>query len=156
MLPSPDTLNDFEEGKFVLANLAAKRAEQLIKGGTPLVNIDSKHPLTIALAEIAAKKITPRMPEGPGLAAPEIELPTLTTETGLLLPSLDDMDTDDELLDDHLDDEEHEVDAFGSDQTAIADLVSEDGSDEASSDADLSLADLQEQEEGADPDAEEE
>lgn len=155
MLPSPDTLNDFEQGKFVLSNLAAKRAEQLIKGGTPLVRIDSTHPLTIALAEIAAGKITPRMPEGPGLATPDIELPTLTMDTGLLLPSLEDVDLDDELFDDHHEDE-HEAEEYDADQTAIADLVSEEGGEEENSDADLSLSDLQEQEDIHDSESDEE
>src|SRR3954466_16339943 len=62
MLPSPDILNDFPLGKFVLSNLAAKRAKQLREGAPPLVNVESNHPLTIALAEIAAGKIKPIMP----------------------------------------------------------------------------------------------
>src|SRR6476469_7042437 len=63
MLPSPDILNDYEHGKFVLSNLAAKRAKQLREGAPALVRIDSNHPLTVALAEIAAGKIKPIMPE---------------------------------------------------------------------------------------------
>ena len=62
MLPSPDILNEYEYGKFVLSNLAAKRAKQLREGAPPLVNIESSHPLTIALAEIAAGKIKPVIP----------------------------------------------------------------------------------------------
>ena len=56
-LPALDILNDYEHGKFVLSNLAAKRAKQLKEGAPPLVRVDSHHPLTIALAEIAAGKI---------------------------------------------------------------------------------------------------
>ena len=48
MLPSPDILNDFEHGRFVLSNLAAKRAKQLREGAMPLVSVESNHPLTIA------------------------------------------------------------------------------------------------------------
>ena len=62
MLPSPDILNNYPYGKFVLSNLAAKRAKQLREGAPPLVRVESSHPLTIALAEIAAGKIKPIMP----------------------------------------------------------------------------------------------
>src|SRR5687768_7649428 len=61
MLPKPDILNNYEHGKFVLSNLAAKRAKQLREGAPALVQVDSNHPLTIALAEIAAGKIKPIM-----------------------------------------------------------------------------------------------
>ena len=70
MLPSPDILNEFEYGKFVLSNLAAKRAKQLKEGAQPLVQIDSHHPLTIALAEIAAGRIKPILPTAAEMTAP--------------------------------------------------------------------------------------
>src|SRR5436305_14187416 len=94
MLPSPDILNDFQPGKFVLSNLAAKRAKQLREGAPPLVQIESNHPLTIALAEIAAGKIKAIMPthdqaivEGPESALLIDE--TVPAELGMLLPALD-------------------------------------------------------------------
>jgi len=36
ILPSADVLNDYEHGRFVLSNLAAKRAKQLKEGAPPL------------------------------------------------------------------------------------------------------------------------
>lgn len=92
MLPSPDILNEYEHGKFVLSNLAAKRAKQLKEGAPPLVRIESNHPLTIALAEIAAGKIKPVMPEaGPSLEVPEegVLIEARPAEFGMLLPALD-------------------------------------------------------------------
>ena len=44
--------------KFALVTLAAKRAKQLKSGAPPLVDTDSRNPLTIALEEIAAGKVT--------------------------------------------------------------------------------------------------
>ncbi len=116
MLPSPDILNDYEYGKFVLSNLAAKRAKQLRTGAPPLVRIDSNHPLTIALAEIAAGKIKPILGEARNElddTMPEVVSPE---ERGVLLPGLDEEDevlvvdsliSDDFSLDD-FDTEDHE------------------------------------------------
>ncbi len=94
MLPSPDILNNFPHGKFVLSNLAAKRAKQLREGAPPLVQVDSIHPLTIALAEIAAGKIKPIMGASVEIAIEEPELgvlldDTVPSELGMLLPALD-------------------------------------------------------------------
>lgn len=94
LMPRPDLLNDMEYGKFVLTNLAAKRAKQLRDGAPPLVRIQSSHPLSIALAEIAAGKIKPQM-AGEQVPAVEIDdtAPVLSEdvlEVGLLLPSLED------------------------------------------------------------------
>lgn len=119
IFPAPDTLNDMECGKYVLANLAAKRAKQLVQG-TPLVHIDSRHPLSIALAEIAAGKIRPIVPEE---GAEVITDSTEDTgmELGILLPALDEADADllggDFAVDDH---EEAEEPGAGS---TIADLL---------------------------------
>lgn len=112
MLPSPDILNDFEQGKFVLSNLAARRAQALAQGAVPLVEVESRHPLTIALAEIAAGKIKPIV----GDTRPEILVDPIDTtlllddvpsERGVLLPALDEADAS--LLGD-LDDLELEAD----------------------------------------------
>ncbi|MCH7905156.1 MAG: DNA-directed RNA polymerase subunit omega [Armatimonadetes bacterium] len=90
IFPQPDILNEHEFGRFVLANLAAKRARQIKDGAPPLVRIDSSHPLSIALAEIAAGKIKPVFPD----EAEAVEDGTLDMEIadtdGLLLPSLGD------------------------------------------------------------------
>lgn len=61
MFPLPDILNKFPHGRFVLANLAAKRAKMLKEGAiSPIVDSESKHPLTIALLEIAREHVKPR------------------------------------------------------------------------------------------------
>jgi len=44
--------------KFALVTLAAKRAKQLKSGARSLVDTDSRNPLTVALEEIAAGKVT--------------------------------------------------------------------------------------------------
>ena len=46
------------DSKFSLVVAAAKRAKQLNEGALPLVECDSTHPITIALYEIAAGKIS--------------------------------------------------------------------------------------------------
>lgn len=166
MLPSPDILNDYPHGKFVLSNLAAKRAKQLREGAPPLVQTDSNHPLTIALAEIAAGKIKPILHAAAEAIEP-IETPMLIDETvpaelGMLLPALDESEAalvssvalahDDE----HIDEVEIEVD--GDEVTSLADLVGEDDEEPAAVAADedtLSLSDIADQEtslddEGAD------
>lgn len=151
MLPSPDILNDFKEGKFVLSNLAAKRAKQLREGAPPLVQTESNHPLTIALAEIAAGKIKPIMPTGDNEAfeAPETAVlidENMSAEMGVLLPSLDDIDPD--LLADL--DEDHDVEEHEPDELSLSDLVGEEDVEEtavAASDEDtLSLTDIAEKE----------
>ncbi len=145
MLPSADILNEFEYGKFVLSNLAAKRAKQLREGAPPLVRIDSTHPLTIALAEIAAGRIKPAVP-ATAEQIDEVEVHILTDdsvpiELGLLLPSLDEVelvpDPDEEDADD-LDDEE---DAAPKETTmSLSDLADDD--DDAEPDADPDAADV--------------
>jgi len=152
MLPSPDILNEFEGGKFVLSNLAAKRAKQLQEGAVPLVQIESKHPLTIALAEIAAKKVRAILPEGPTLPIDNIDLPPVeimrAAEFNVLLPALEDIDAG--LLgleeeDEH--DFEPEIEAETS--ATISDLVAEDEAEveEIVPESDtLSLTELQSQE----------
>jgi DNA-directed RNA polymerase subunit omega len=161
MLPSPDILNDYPLGKFVLSNLAAKRAKQLREGALPLVQIESRHPLTIALAEIAAGKIEPRMlaiavdaPVGDGLQSVILGDDIVPGEFGMLLPALDENesvlidvvgleDADGEPLDDAGSD---------SDELSLSDLADgEDDEEETnvveSEDDTLSLSDIAEEEE---------
>jgi len=44
--------------KYALVTLAARRAKQLKSGAPPLIDTDSRNPLTVALEEIAAGKVT--------------------------------------------------------------------------------------------------
>lgn len=159
IFPRPDVLNEMEYGKFVLTNLAARRAKMIRDGAPPLVRIESNHPLSIALAEIAAGKIKPIF-GGPEAMGGEIDefaaLDTVIEGEGLLLPSIE----EDEALAVGLglgeltvDDFEHEDDhdeALDADEVgSIADLLGdEDMTDasEASEDGDISLDDLKDQE----------
>src|ERR1700677_5020112 len=153
MLPSPDILNDFEYGKFVLSNLAAKRAKQLREGAPPLVQIESNHPLTIALAEIAAGKIKPILVGNVEPIAP-IDLPMLIDENmpaelGMLLPALDESEA---ALVTAAGEDDSEPYLDHEDALSLSDLV-EDEDDSAAIPADddtLSLTDIAEQEESAD------
>src|ERR1044072_985647 len=142
MLPSPDILNDFQPGKFVLSNLAAKRAKQLREGAPPLVQVDSNHPLTIALAEIAAGKIKPIMPSGDAEAFDSPDTAVLVEENvpGELVSSV--------VLGE--DDHDVEVDEPEPDSLSLSDLVGEEEEHEeaaAASDEDtLSLTAIAAQE----------
>jgi DNA-directed RNA polymerase subunit omega len=162
MLPSPDILNDYPHGKFVLSNLAAKRAKQLREGAPPLVQTESNHPLTIALAEIAAGKIKPIMYAAAEALEP-IEAPLLIDETvpaelGMLLPALD--ETEAALISSvALADDEHgdeaDVEVEGDEVASLADLVGEDDEEVAavpSDDDTLSLSDIADQETSLDDD----
>lgn len=46
------------ENRYSLVVMVSKRARQLINGATPLVDIDSTKPVTIAINEINQGKIT--------------------------------------------------------------------------------------------------
>lgn len=150
ILPQPDVLNEAEYGKFVLTNLAAKRAKQIKEGAPPLVRIDSSHPLSIALAEIAAGKIRPLMGEEAEAALAERmeSIEEMGTER-FLLPGLDD---DEALVVDHIDEEEEGDDdeisaASGS---LLSDLLGDEDIEdevEVEDDTEMSLDDLAKQEE---------
>jgi DNA-directed RNA polymerase subunit omega len=161
MLPSPDILNEYSYGKFVLSNLAAKRAKQLREGAPALVQIDSNHPLTIALAEIAAGKIKPIMPsaaealveieEGPALLVDE----TMPAEFGMLLPALD--ETEVALVQSVVLEEDHEHEPELEDALSLSDLVDEEEVAAVASDDDtLSLSDIAEAETAEEEEVEEE
>jgi DNA-directed RNA polymerase subunit omega len=159
MLPSPDILNDYEHGKFVLSNLAAKRAKQLREGAPPLVQVESNHPLTIALAEIAAGKIKPILSGAAEAIEPTSDLPLLIDENvpaelGMLLPALDESEA---ALVTAVDHDEADADADHEDALSLSDLVEEDeeATAIATDDDTLSLTDIAEQEETAEDDAEE-
>lgn len=150
MLPSPDILNDYEHGKFVLSNLAAKRAKQLREGAPPLVQVDSNHPLTIALAEIAAGKIKPILSNVAEVIEPSADVAVLIDENvpaelGMLLPALDETEA---ALVGTVGEEDGDPDADGEDGLSLSDLVEEDeeAAAIASDDDTLSLTDIAEQE----------
>jgi DNA-directed RNA polymerase omega subunit len=163
MLPSPDILNDFPHGRFVLSNLAAKRAKQLREGAPPLVQTDSTHPLTIALAEIAAGKIKAIIPTLPpaGLPEPEITVidETVPAELGMLLPALDETEVALVTSVALVGEEDHEHDIEGDvNPLSLADLVGDEEEDVvpvASDEDTLSLSDIAEQEEASEEEPEE-
>ncbi|MHB9038454.1 MAG: DNA-directed RNA polymerase subunit omega [Armatimonadota bacterium] len=127
--PSADKLEKLGS-KYGLVVLAAKRAKQIKSGVRPLINTDSRNPLTIALEEIAAGKITCEIPDtdiiapiahepevAQLLAIPgrteeddELEAGAAEEETTLTLEdkevSVDDIDELDELEVDDTEDEE--------------------------------------------------
>ncbi|MEN6356956.1 MAG: DNA-directed RNA polymerase subunit omega [Armatimonadota bacterium] len=73
--PSADKLENLGS-KYALVVLAAKRAKQIKSGVQPLINTDSKNPLTIALEEIAAGVITCEVPDT-DVIAPVAEEPEI-------------------------------------------------------------------------------
>lgn len=157
MLPKPDTLNDYPFGKFVLTNLAAKRAKQLGEDAVPLIPPPSQHDLTIALYEIAANKIAPVVREDSDVADQLDATSTLLiseeplpAELGMLLPALDETEVALVLSDEVDEAEEEELDDL-----ALSDLVESEDEVEAPESSDsLSLSDIAEDEELAESDGE--
>jgi DNA-directed RNA polymerase subunit omega len=148
MLPSPDILNTMEEGRFVLANLAAKRAKQIKDGAPPLVGVESNHPLTIALAEIAAGKIRPMLQVleqgalGEEVVYDKVTEEPLPPELGMLLPALDESEV--VLIEaEAIGEEESEIEtAIESEGLTLSDLVDEgEGVEEAEPASDISEED---------------
>lgn len=56
--PSLDVLVNKVDNRYTLAVLSAKRAREIMNGSETLVSCKSTRPVTIALEEIAQKKIT--------------------------------------------------------------------------------------------------
>lgn len=56
--PSADTIEDKVKSRYSLVVLSAKRAKQIKEGAPILIETTSTNPLTIALEEIAAGKVT--------------------------------------------------------------------------------------------------
>lgn len=161
IFPSPDTLNEMEYGRFVLANLAAKRAKQIKDGAPPLVRIDSNHPLSIAYAEIAAGKIKPILGADAQQAVEFDEDYTAALDSlglddvGLLLPAVEeDMEDlglgalgDLGLLDDEDDEPAVALDAEDDVEAAtLGDLLGDEADEVAAESDEMSLDDLAEQE----------
>jgi len=157
IFPAPDILNEVEYGKFVLTNLAAKRAKQIKEGAPPLVRIDTNHPLSIALEEIAKGKIKPILGADAQAAELDEDYSALDElgldDVGLLLPSIeedeDSMDDDDILglgefgLDEEDDDEESE-DTVDEDADPLAALLGDDDSEAETEEADVVVKDTDE------------
>jgi DNA-directed RNA polymerase omega subunit len=156
MFPKPDVLNSLEYGKYVLTNLAARRARQLKDGAPPLVRIESSHPLSIALEEIAAGKIKPVMGEELEHFEEQEEAALEALKEGLLLPGIDDDDDDFDgpslddldLGDDDEDDDEDEEDD-NDDAPSLKSLIDDD-EDEPAAGEDDDEDDVEPEVEGAD------
>jgi len=56
--PSADTIEQMVGSRYSLVVIAAKRAKQIKEGSPVLIETASTNPLTIALEEIAAGKVT--------------------------------------------------------------------------------------------------
>jgi len=78
--PSADTIEEKVGSRYSLVVLAAKRAKQIKEGAPVLIETASTNPLTIALEEIAAGKVTVG-------EAPPVETPALEQEESSTAPS---------------------------------------------------------------------
>lgn len=58
IFPSSDSIEKNVGSRYSLVVLAAKRAKQIKEGAPVLIDTDSTNPLTIAMEEIAAGKVT--------------------------------------------------------------------------------------------------
>jgi len=157
MFPSPDVLNNFPYGRFVLANLAAKRAKMLKEGAiSPVVDSESKHPLTIALIEIAREHVKPQFKsdlvaeERPEFKLDDFEvaaetlIPISEPTKGVVIEHVDPLLELEEPEEEHEDAEDQPIPATTLDD--LDDEVEEDvpvAEDEAAS---MSLTDFEEQE----------
>jgi DNA-directed RNA polymerase subunit omega len=86
LYPEGDKLDKYPS-RYVLTNLAARRAKQIKDGDSPLVSTKSTHPLTIALEEIADGAIQAIFREGEIEAIPADNLQSidlLAQEAGTL------------------------------------------------------------------------
>ncbi|MCW5939101.1 MAG: DNA-directed RNA polymerase subunit omega [Fimbriimonadaceae bacterium] len=151
ILPHPDILNEVEYGPFVLTNLAAKRAKQIKEGAPPLIRIDSGHPLSIALAEIAAGKIKPLMAAEATEAVEAGDLSALDAldlpDVGLLLPAIEE-DIDLAAIEGLEDEEELDAEADLAEVAELGDLLEDEPVAPLTDDTEISLDDLAVQEEG--------
>ena len=60
--PSADTIEEKAGSRYSLVVLAAKRAKQIKEGAPLLIETSSTNPLTVAMEEIAAGKVTVQHP----------------------------------------------------------------------------------------------
>ncbi|MBI2844377.1 MAG: DNA-directed RNA polymerase subunit omega [Armatimonadetes bacterium] len=82
--PSADRLEEHVESRYTLVILAAKRAKQLRDGAPKVIETTSTNPLTIALEEIAAGKITYQVPSYDEVPSglEELEMEAMTEAEG--------------------------------------------------------------------------
>lgn len=112
--PSADKLETWGS-KYSLVVLAAKRAKQIKNGAPPLIDTDSRNPLTIALEEIASGKVDCRVSEADLIITPRDE-PELAQLLALRKRELEEepvevvatSDEEDEILLEELEEDEEE------------------------------------------------
>ncbi len=148
-MPSPDKLNELEYGKFVLTNLAAERAKDIRANSAPLVRTPSNHPLSIALAEIAAGKIKPILGSKAQLIL-ESDDTSFTSQdvmdAGIALPGVEFPEELEKLADEELDEVEEYDDDEEDDEDGVKPslglLGGDDLDDDESPESDMDLSDL--------------
>lgn len=67
LYPSINELTKKADSRYTLVMLAAKRARQLVDGAKPKIETSSTKPVSIAIEEIAADKITYKRPDIKGI-----------------------------------------------------------------------------------------
>lgn len=83
--PSGDTIEQKVRSRYTLVVLAAKRAKQIKEGAPILIDTESTNPLTIAMEEIAAGKVTvTEAVIAPGKSSPEAAAPKTPSPASLL------------------------------------------------------------------------
>lgn len=65
--PSIDELSRIGDSRYTLVMLTAKRSRQLVDGAKPLIETTSVKPVSIAIEEVIAGKITYTRPEIKGI-----------------------------------------------------------------------------------------
>jgi len=107
--PSADTIEKMVGSRYSLVVLAAKRAKQIKEGAPVLIDTASTNPLTIALEEIAAGKVT--VGEAAPVEAPALEQEETSTASSTAAHFAPDVAVggDDEADDDSSDDDSEEV-----------------------------------------------
>jgi DNA-directed RNA polymerase subunit omega len=111
--PSADTIEEKVGSRYSLVVLAAKRAKQIKEGSPVLIETASTNPLTIALEEIAAGKVTvgepAPVPETVALQQEESSKPSpIARAISELTNSLNDSADEDSEDSDDVDDEAEE------------------------------------------------
>ena len=92
MRPFPiDEIAQMVGGRYSVVIAAARRAEQIKNGAPPLISIESRNPVTIALAEISAGLVLidpmpPIAPEAVGKAVPKLFVREPGTEDEEIIP----------------------------------------------------------------------
>ena len=65
--PSIEELSKIGDSRYTLVMLTAKRARQLVEGAKPLIETTSTKPVSIAIEELMAGKITYSRPDIKGI-----------------------------------------------------------------------------------------